>query len=199
MIIYKTKNLINKKLYIGQDAFDNPSYLGSGKYLKNAVKKYGRENFQKETVAWCYTKEHLNFLEKFYIEFFNTKFPGGYNLTDGGEGILGMKHSEKTKKKMSESARGKVISSECREKLRTINMGKRHSTETKTKIGKASMGRPGSRGRVLSPEQKKKISEGVRLWRKNYTNKIIGMMGKFHSGETKKKMREAALKRREGL
>jgi len=41
MIIYKTINLINNKSYIGKDHKNNPEYLGSGKLLKHAIKKYG--------------------------------------------------------------------------------------------------------------------------------------------------------------
>ena len=52
MIIYKTTNLINKKIYIGQDTKNNPNYLGSGKYFKYALKKYGKENFSKEIIEF---------------------------------------------------------------------------------------------------------------------------------------------------
>jgi len=44
MIIYKTTNLINGKYYIGKDKYNNPSYLGSGFILYQAIKKYGKEN-----------------------------------------------------------------------------------------------------------------------------------------------------------
>ena len=48
MVIYKTTNLINGMWYVGRDAKNNPSYLGSGSYLKRAIKKYGFKNFKKE-------------------------------------------------------------------------------------------------------------------------------------------------------
>ena len=48
MVIYEIKNLINGKKYIGKDSKNNPNYLGSGKYLKLAIKKYGKHNFIKE-------------------------------------------------------------------------------------------------------------------------------------------------------
>lgn len=50
MIVYKTTNLINNKIYIGKDTHDNPKYLGSGIVLKRAIKKYGKLNFLKETI-----------------------------------------------------------------------------------------------------------------------------------------------------
>jgi hypothetical protein len=48
VIIYKTTNLINNKIYIGKSNTNNSDYLGSGKRLKLAIKKYGKENFKKE-------------------------------------------------------------------------------------------------------------------------------------------------------
>ena len=45
-IIYITTNLINNKKYIGKhkcDSIEFDGYLGSGKILKNAIKKNGKE------------------------------------------------------------------------------------------------------------------------------------------------------------
>ena len=47
MIIYKTTNLINGKIYIGMSKNKKENYLGSGIYLKYAIDKYGKENFKK--------------------------------------------------------------------------------------------------------------------------------------------------------
>lgn len=51
-IVYKTTNLISGKIYIGVHNTKgvNDSYLGSGILIKKAVKKYGRENFVRETL-----------------------------------------------------------------------------------------------------------------------------------------------------
>jgi hypothetical protein len=42
--IYKTTNLLNGKYYIGMHVTNqiDDGYLGSGKYLNNAIKKYGK-------------------------------------------------------------------------------------------------------------------------------------------------------------
>ena len=47
--VYKTVNKTNRKYYIGKHITDDPydGYLGSGKHLKRAIKKYGEESFQK--------------------------------------------------------------------------------------------------------------------------------------------------------
>ena len=52
MIIYKTTNLVNGKTYVGQDSKNNKKYLGSGKILKSAIKKYGRSSFKKEIIEY---------------------------------------------------------------------------------------------------------------------------------------------------
>lgn len=60
--IYLTENLINSKKYIGQHKNNsfNPSYLGSGTILKQAINKYGKENFKVEVLEECNSKEELN-------------------------------------------------------------------------------------------------------------------------------------------
>ena len=48
--VYITTNLVNCKRYIGQCRFSNPrwkTYIGSGKLIKIAIKKYGKENYTK--------------------------------------------------------------------------------------------------------------------------------------------------------
>ncbi len=86
MIVYKTTNLINGKIYIGQDRNNNPSYLGSGKKLKRAITKYGRDNFVKETLETCTSEEELNDREVYWISTFNSQSRAtGYNISAGGK------------------------------------------------------------------------------------------------------------------
>lgn len=85
MIIYKTINLINGKIYIGQDSKNNPEYLGSGLLLKRAIEKYGVENFEKEIICECDSKKSLNESEIFWIRELSG-VTNGYNLTLGGSG-----------------------------------------------------------------------------------------------------------------
>lgn len=85
--IYKTTNLLNNKIYIGQhksDRFDK-TYYGSGKLFLKTFNKYGRSNFKCELLEWCETKEILNEREIHYIKIYNAKDRSiGYNLADGG-------------------------------------------------------------------------------------------------------------------
>ncbi|GJQ43922.1 MAG: hypothetical protein JETCAE03_34200 [Ignavibacteriaceae bacterium] len=86
MQIYKTTNIVNNKIYIGFDTKDRDDYLGSGKLIKRAIKKYGIENFRKEILEKCQTKDELCEREKFWIKKLNSYNPVGYNIANGGEG-----------------------------------------------------------------------------------------------------------------
>lgn len=87
MIIYKTTNLINGKIYIGKNKHNNSKYLGSGRRLIKAIQKYGRDFFLKEIVEYCVSNEYMSEREKYWIDYFDsTNRLIGYNLTKGGEG-----------------------------------------------------------------------------------------------------------------
>lgn len=87
MLIYKTTNLINGKVYIGRQVHDNPNYIGSGKIIRRAIKKYGINNFKKEILEYCFSISHLNDQEKYWIVTLNsTDKTIGYNIMLGGQG-----------------------------------------------------------------------------------------------------------------
>ena len=89
--IYITTNHINGKKYIGQKNYDKngrwKEYLGSGIILKQAIQKYGVDNFSKEIIEECETKELLNEREKYWISYYNAvKSNKFYNIANGGDG-----------------------------------------------------------------------------------------------------------------
>jgi hypothetical protein len=106
--IYKITNLLTNKMYIGQT---RSHYLNRGKYrpfgymgrfkshisesksfvkynacryLNSSFNKHGIENFTCELITTCEIND-LDIYEKQYINDFNTKYPNGYNLTNGGQ------------------------------------------------------------------------------------------------------------------
>lgn len=88
--IYKTTNTVNGKIYVGQkksNKFLGNKYLGSGKYLRCAIKHYGEECFVVSLIQTADSKEELDALEKFYIKKFNAVDSDvGYNIAFGAVG-----------------------------------------------------------------------------------------------------------------
>lgn len=88
MYIYKTVNKLNGMIYIGlstKSPENSEKYLGSGIRLKHAIKKYGRENFYKEILEICTSRNELNIAEMKWISELNSLDPSvGYNLHKGG-------------------------------------------------------------------------------------------------------------------
>lgn len=94
--IYKTTNIINGKIYVGLCTHENPIltegkiYLGSGKILKQAIKKYGRSHFKREILQICETLEELLDAEIFWIKNLNPN----YNIESGGRSGISGRMSE---------------------------------------------------------------------------------------------------------
>jgi hypothetical protein len=85
MFIYKTTNNVNGKQYIGLCTRDDKNYIGSGTLIKQAIKKYGKENFTREIIEECDDFETLCEREIYWIEKYNAVNSGNfYNLSYGG-------------------------------------------------------------------------------------------------------------------
>lgn len=159
MIIYQTTNLINGKKYIGKDVNNNPNYIGSGSELKKAIKEYGKENFKKEILEYCLSKEELWKREEYWLNFFDVKSdPNFYNKTNKAFGNSGQTKegkdkiskarkgwvpSEETKKRMSENRKGhKMYNNEWRQKIKKALTGIKRSDEVKQKQSNAKKNKP---------------------------------------------------------
>jgi group I intron endonuclease len=120
MVIYKITNLLNGKIYIGKDLFNNQEYFGSGILIKNAILKYGKDNFKREILEYVDSRENLNDREKYWIKELNAQNREiGYNIHNGGDGgdtFSGKHHSEESKKKSKDSNKKSWSNLELRDK-----------------------------------------------------------------------------------
>ena len=84
--VYKITNKINDKYYIGVHKTDNPNdaYMGSGLAIKNAIQKYGKQNFEKEILLISEDKQPAYDLEKELTVDFDKS--NTYNMKRGGVG-----------------------------------------------------------------------------------------------------------------
>lgn len=176
-IVYKVTNLINNKIYIGQSVYNNSKYYGSGKYLKFAIKKYGKENFIKEVVEEC-DSSNLNEREKYWINYYDS-IKNGYNISKGGQKgwMVGLKHSDESKKQMSYN--------HIKEKNHMY--GKHHTEETKNKISNSLKKSEIFKIAINKEDRIIKIKKNS----KNNSKNVPFFLGKKHSEESKRKMSEA--------
>lgn len=127
--IYMIENIVNNKKYIGQTKcqdiqtrwrqhrkIDKKS-LGS--CLFNAYKKYGIENFKFKIICICFDSD-TNYYEIDYIKKYNTIYPNGYNLQEGGNN---RKHNPITIELIREKLKGE----------NSNNYGKKLPLETRKK------------------------------------------------------------------
>ena len=129
--IYKFENKYNRKVYIGQSIDIEKRYkahikeakAGDNTHFHNAIRKYGIDAFNFDILIEC-PKENLDYWEKFYIRYY-CSYEFGYNQTRGGDGVqlfgkdngmYGRKHTEESKKIISEKKRGTKWSKEQRDK-----------------------------------------------------------------------------------
>ena len=160
--IYLIIDLTNWKKYVGQHHYHleklDSNYHGSGHIIKNIYKKRP-ETLKEVYLKTCYTQEELDEWEKYFIFLYDTLWPNGYNLTEGGNGGV---PCEEVRKKISESLKGKQFSEATRRKLSDANKGKKHTEEARKKISDAKKGKPApNKGIPMSEEQKKKLSKKV--------------------------------------
>jgi hypothetical protein len=168
--IYKITNTINGKIYIGQtrshrlnhNKYRPFGYLGrfkdhiheafsskqkQSKCLNSSIRKYGPDSFTCELIHTCEVSELNEQEEQFIIEY-NSKYPNGYNLTNGGRGFTDVKgkfcwreelpmlpkfsipqpKSDYTKQLISERLKTSLDKKEHREKMMKLTQ-KQHLTK----------------------------------------------------------------------
>lgn len=145
--VYLHLNKINGKKYYGITSEVKPEIrwkkgYSHNKHFSSTIKKYGWDSFEHIIIADKLTKIEAENMEQQLIardQTNNSQY--GYNLTSGG-GIGVFRHSEESKKLISEHTKGEL----------NPMYGKHHSKETKDKISKALSNHPKTSKRVFCIE-----------------------------------------------
>ncbi len=162
----------NNKIYIGITSLSLERRFKHGGGYKDcvlfdrAINKYGWDNIKHEVLYTNLEEKQAKLLEVSLIHFYKSNDSNfGYNLTAGGEGLYGYKHTEKTKIKISKLNKGRKRSKEYKQWLSTTMKekfkdggffkGKHHTEETKRKISEKTKGKEV----YFSSEHKQHISE----------------------------------------
>ena len=121
--VYLITNLINNKKYIGSSRKSDidKDYYGSGKAIKSALKKHGKENFTRE-ILWEGDGDARGIETHYLIKFNAANNPMFYNMTNDARG--NNLHKEETKKTVSEKLTGRKYSQEVCDKIRIAKTGK---------------------------------------------------------------------------
>lgn len=213
--IYKTTCLINGKIYIGRhEGREEDNYLGSGILFISALKKYGKENFKREILRFCYSEHELEIWEYFYIKVLKSQnHEIGYNIADGDVNSSKGNPARRpeVRDKIRDAAKIRFCnpennpmykrhhSEETRKKIREKHLGIKWSDEQKKRMSEHRKGV--KRTKPISEESRKKMSESAKRRMANpENNPMYGdhrfsgennpMYGKKHSEETKKRWSE---------
>jgi hypothetical protein len=142
-LVYKTTKIDTGEYYVGVHSTENlnDGYLGSGTWVRRAVRKHGRTAFLNEIVQVCATRAEAFRIEAELV----TQVVGDclcMNLAPGGispPSRIGAKHSDESRKRMSKAHRGQTLDETHRQKLSVAAQGKVFSPEHRSKIGQASV------------------------------------------------------------
>lgn len=136
-VIYLITNKLNGKKYVGQtnnlERRINQHRHGD-QYVDRAIRAHGWENFTVEVLKECENSAELDYWEKYFIKARNTRKPNGYNLTDGGEGILGHKHKPETIALLKKKHKGRKLTPEHCANIAAGLKGRKHTLEHRFKL-----------------------------------------------------------------
>lgn len=163
--IYHIFNTKNGKGYVGQTwtsldvRWKQHCRIDGEMVVMRAIRNYGPENFVRTVLTTCENQKDLDLAEDTFIIELGTLHPDGYNLKRGGSHG---KHTEESRRKMSESHMGKkppmtsAFGQLGRLAVTEKNRGSKRSDETKEKMRRAKL------GVARSEEAKRAVSEGMK-------------------------------------
>jgi group I intron endonuclease len=177
--IYKITNLVNNKIYIGAHSTNNPndSYMGSGTFIRKAIKKYGIENFSKEIISYHSTYKELYDEEQKIVNIEFIQRRDTYNMEIGGSG--GKLWTKEMIDRMKEGIK------RCYQNGHVNSFkGKSHTEKSKKLIKDNHADNAGEKNPMYGkPCYYNMTDEEKEIWRESIG---IGNKGKKHTDEHKK-------------
>lgn len=163
-----------------------PFYIGIGLDTKRAYSKthrnahwksiVGKTDYEVEVLFDEIDYEYAKIKEKEFIALYKRKVDGGIlcNLTLGGDGVLGIVHSEEAREKMGAPNKGKTISEWQKKRTSEFHKGRKRSEETRKKMSESALGEKNSRyGIKASDDTKQKMSSSVKKGEDSKLSKLI--------------------------
>lgn len=203
-IVYLTRNLVNSKFYVGVHSTYNldDGYLGSGIRIKQAIKKYGKVNFQRIILHFCLTEQEALDWESIIVDMNFVNRKDTYNMCPGGFGGPSMIKKGKTYIEMYGPEKGQLMMEQ--NKLKRLNqgpmtdshlhnfkysrLGKKSSKETRDKISQANKGKPKTQDHRMKLSEAKLGKTRRKDSAETCAKRAAANVGK-HSGEEHQKQR----------
>lgn len=178
--VYQLRNLANNKIYVGssfrfgnrksQHFKDLSKNIHDNSYLQNAWNKHNGA-FIFEILELCETNKLIE-REQYWLDLLQPFDEKGYNILKTAYNSTGFKHSEDSKRKISQMqigkkvskeikdllysySKGRIVSRETREKLRKINTGKKHTKETIEKLRLVNIGKKQTKESILKATERR--------------------------------------------
>jgi hypothetical protein len=152
--VYKITNNLNGKFYIGVHKTENPNdlYMGSGRAIKEAIKKHGKENFSKSIILITENKNQAYDLEKKLTENFVEN--NNYNMRLGGVGGFTKENAIKGNIKSREN-----VENSRKGGLKAKELGYSFGGVYRDPIENGRKGGLANKGKRLSPEHIQSIKD----------------------------------------
>ena len=196
--VYQITNWFNGKIYIGVHSTNilDDGYMGSGKEIKSAIKKYGKEYYTKDILQFCESRYQALNLERALVDLAFVENENTYNLQVGGSGCCIL--TEESRQRISEAQRKRFKANISEETRQRISEGQLRRNETPRPLEHCQNISKSKTGHITSEETKKKISEAGkgRIVSEETKKKISeGHTGRKNSEQVKTKMSESQKKR----
>jgi len=188
---------ITGEIYIGyREANKTPSHLDLFRYKTSS--KVVNPNFN--SYGWHIVAEFMtgddayDYEQQLIYENWNNPLLINAACFHGKQRFKCVAISEKHKQSISKAQSGKSLSDSTKEKIRNARAQQICTDVTKEKISRSLIGNSRSK-KLRTPETKEHIKQSLALTYLK-TPKVLGMLGKHHSAETREKMKLAQQARR---